>query len=208
MLENFIKLFIIYFAVIDPIGTLPIFLSITDNFNAKQRYKIAFKGVVIAFFILLFFGIFGKFILNHLNISAASFNIAGGLLLFIVAVDMVSNRRQTRKRKSIEKLEENNDDISKIAASPLGIPLLAGPAAITSLMIYIDLSNIENTLINFLAIIIVLSLTFVILALGTWLFRYVTITFTEVMSRIVGILLAAISVQIVLDGLKSLNILS
>ena len=90
MIAEFISLALVYFAVIDPIGSIPIFLSITENLHHKQRQWIALRGSFVAFCVLIFFGLFGSFILTHLKISAATFNIAGGAILFIIALEMVN----------------------------------------------------------------------------------------------------------------------
>ena len=100
---EFVSLALIYFAVIDPIGSIPIFLSMTENFHHKQKQWIALRGSLIAFCVLMFFGFFGSFILSHLKISADTFNIAGGAILFIIALEMVNGRRQARKVKLLRR---------------------------------------------------------------------------------------------------------
>ena len=96
---EFVSLALIYFAVIDPIGSIPIFLSITENFDHKRKQWIALRGSLIALCVLMFFGFFGSVILSHLKISADTFNIAGGAILFIIALEMLSGRRQARKSR-------------------------------------------------------------------------------------------------------------
>ena len=133
---EFISLALIYFAVIDPIGSIPIFLSITENLHHSQKQWIALRGSFIAFCVLIFFGLFGSFILNHLRISADTFNIAGGAILFIIAIEMVNGRRQSRKNKvAVESVTQ--EELVRLSSSPLAVPLLAGPAAITSIMVFV-----------------------------------------------------------------------
>ena len=199
-MQDWLPLFIVYFAVMDPLGIMPIFLSLTDGFKPAQKYQIALRGCIVAFFVLLFFGVFGEIILSYLGVSPAAFNIAGGTLLFLIAVEMVMNKRQVRKRKSVE--EEVKADIESLAASPLGVPLLAGPGAITSVMVFGSFQSVDDIVLNASAILAVLTLTGLMLAATAWAARFVNLTIMTVMSRIVGILLAAIAVQTVLEGLS------
>ena len=147
MIAEFISLALIYFAVIDPIGSIPIFLSITENLHHKQRQWIALRGSFVAFCVLIFFGLFGSFILTHLKISADTFNIAGGAILFIISLEMVNGRRQARKSKAAA---ENvpKEELIRLSSSPLAVPLLAGPAAITSVMIFSDFYNVDALFLN------------------------------------------------------------
>ena len=130
MIENFITAFIVYFVVIDPVGTAPIFLAITTHLNKRQKIRTALEGSFVAGAIMLFFALCGVWILHYLNISLTAFRLAGGIILLMVALDMLANKRQARR-------EQGNDTIStddNIAIFPLATPLLAGPAAITSVM--------------------------------------------------------------------------
>ena len=129
MLEVFIQAFVLYFVVIDPIGNTPIFMSITQTQNEKEKYQTAIESVFIATTVLILFSIIGQFILSYLNISLESFRIAGGIILFLIALEMLFNKRQERK----EKVLDTNKD--KISIFPLAIPILAGPAAITSVIV-------------------------------------------------------------------------
>mgnify|MGYP001260040747 CR=1 FL=1 len=144
---EFISLSLIYFAVIDPIGSIPIFLSITENLHHTQKQWIALRGSFIAFCVLIFFGLFGSFILNHLKISADTFNIAGGAILFLIALEMVNGRRQARKSK-VAAESEPREELIRLSSSPLAVPLLAGPAAITSVMIFSDFYDVDALFLN------------------------------------------------------------
>ena len=131
MIENFIGAFIVYFVVIDPVGTAPIFLAITSHLNKRQKIWTALEGTIVVGAIMLFFALCGLWILYYLNISLTAFRLAGGIILLMVALDMLANKRQARR-------EQGNDTIStddNIAIFPLATPLLAGPAAITSVMV-------------------------------------------------------------------------
>ena len=202
-----VSLALIYFAVIDPIGTIPIFLSITEKFDYKQKQRIALRGCSAAFFILIFFGFFGDLILSHLQISPATFNIAGGAILFLISVEMVNGRRQARKSRAVENNQNTAEELIRISSSPLAVPLLAGPGAITSIMVFGDFTTLERSILNLSAVILALFASALLLYLASWGSRFINLTISTVMSRLVGILLAAIAIQTILNGLDELGII-
>jgi len=207
LIAEFISLALIYFAVIDPIGTIPIFLSITENLHHKQKQWIALRGSVVAFCVLMFFGLFGSFILTHLKISADTFNIAGGAILFIIALEMVNGRRQARKSKAAAE-SVPKEELIRLSSSPLAVPLLAGPAAITSVMIFSDFYNTDSLFLNVGSIFFAMLLSALILYTAAWGSKFINLTISTVMSRVVGILLAAIAIQTILNGLNNLGIVN
>ena len=207
-MTELVSLALIYFAVIDPIGTIPIFLSITERFDYKQKQRVALRGCVIAFFVLVFFGFFGDLILSHLKISSATFNIAGGAILFLISMEMVNGRRQARKSQAVEKNRVSAEELIRISSSPLGVPLLAGPGAITSIMVFGDFTSVDKLVINLSSIFIALAGSALLLYFAAWGSRFINLTISTVMSRLVGILLAAIAIQIILNGFNELGIIS
>ena len=207
MIAEFTSLALIYFAVIDPIGTIPIFLSITENLHHKQKQWIALRGSFVAFCVLMFFGLFGSFILTHLKISADTFNIAGGAILFIIALEMVNGRRQARKSKAAAE-SVPKEELIRLSSSPLAVPLLAGPAAITSVMIFSDFYNTDALFLNVGSIFFAMLLSALILYTAAWGSKFINLTISTVMSRVVGILLAAIAIQTILNGLNNLGIVN
>ena len=207
MITEFISLALIYFTVIDPIGSIPIFLSITENLHHKQKQWIALRGSFIAFCVLIFFGLFGSFILSHLKISADTFNIAGGAILFIIALEMVNGRRQARKSKvAVESV--SREELIRLSSSPLAVPLLAGPAAITSVMVFSDFYDTDVLFLNIGSIFFAVLLSALILYTAAWGSKFINLTISTVMSRVVGILLAAIAIQIILNGFNNLGIIT
>ena len=207
MITEFISLALIYFAVIDPIGSIPIFLSITENLHHKQRQWIALRGSFVAFCVLIFFGLFGSFILTHLKISADTFNIAGGAILFIIALEMVNGRRQARKSEVAAK-SVPKEELIRLSSSPLAVPLLAGPAAITSVMVFSDFYDADALFLNIGSIFFAVLLSALILYAAAWGSKFINLTISTVMSRVVGILLAAIAIQTILNGLDNLGIIA
>ena len=207
MIAEFISLALIYFAVIDPIGSIPIFLSITENLHYKQKQWIALRGSFIAFCVLIFFGLFGSFILTHLKVSTDTFNIAGGAILFIIALDMVNGRRQARKSKAAAE-SVPKEELIRLSSSPLAVPLLAGPAAITSVMVFSNFYDADALVLNVGSIFLAVLLSALILYAAAWGSKFINLTISTVMSRVVGILLAAIAIQTILNGLNNLGMIN
>jgi multiple antibiotic resistance protein len=199
MLEIFLQYFVLYFVVIDPIGTTPLFLVVTKGLNAKDKNKVAFEGVLIATIVLLFFAFFGNYVLKYLGISFPAFTIAGGVILFLIALEMLFDIRSERKKRSI------NDKRDKISIFPIAIPLLAGPAAITSVILTISQAEGSYSLliINIMCLISVMLVSFVILRVFTKFQKFINEKIINIFSRVIGIILAALSIQYILDGIKS-----
>ncbi|MDC3242993.1 MarC family protein [bacterium] len=199
MLEIFLQYFVLYFVVIDPIGTTPLFLVVTKGLNAKDKNKVAFEGVLIATVVLLFFAFFGNYVLKYLGISFPAFTIAGGVILFLIALEMLFDIRSERKKRSI------NDKRDKISIFPIAIPLLAGPAAITSVILTISQAEGSYSLliINIMCLISVMLVSFVILRVFTKFQKFINEKIINIFSRVIGIILAALSIQYILDGIKS-----
>ena len=158
MYEIYLQSFVLYFVVIDPFGTTPIFMSLTKHQNAKEKIKSALEGVLTATIILIFFSIVGNFLLSYLNISLGAFKIAGGIILFIISLEMLFDKRQVRKEKDIENVSNN------IAIFPLAIPLLSGPAAITSVIVIVSQfgDNLTYQLISTISLLCVMLITFIL----------------------------------------------
>ena len=156
----------------------------------------------------MFFGFFGNLILSRLKISSATFNIAGGAILFLISMEMVNGRRQARKSQAVEKSRVSAEELIRISSSPLGVPLLAGPGAITSIMVFGDFTSLDKLVINLSSIFIALAASALLLYLAAWGSKFINLTISTVMSRLVGILLAAIAIQIILNGLNKLGIIS
>ena len=197
MLEVFIQAFVLYFVVIDPIGNTPIFMSITQSQNEREKYKTAVESIFIATIVLIFFSIIGQFILSYLSISLESFRIAGGIVLFLIALEMLFNKRQERKEQIIEQSQE------KISVFPLAIPILAGPAAITSVIVIAtkyqgDILLQSVSLLGLIAVMIITLLLFILLAKSD---KFLNKNITNIISRVIAIILAALSIQYIIDGL-------
>jgi len=197
MLEVFFQAFVLYFVVIDPIGNTPIFMSITQSQNEKEKYQTAIEGVIIATIVLTIFSIIGQFLLSYLNISLESFRIAGGIILFLIAIEMLFNKRQERKEKILEHAKD------KLSIFPLAIPLLAGPAAITSVIVIAtkyqgDIILQSVSLLGLAMVMLITLLFFLLLAKSD---KFLKKNITNIISRVIAIILAALSIQYIIDGL-------
>ena len=199
MIELFFKTFIFYFIVIDPIGSTPIFLVVTDHLDIKEKIKTAMHGTFIATLILLFFGLLGNSILAYLKISFPAFTIAGGIILFIIALEMLFDKRHQRREES------TNFTSDKLSIFPLATPLLAGPAAITSVIVSVTATgnNFTNQAIGMFALIAATLVTFIILFIAAKSEKIINKRIISVFSRVVAIILAGLSIQYILDGIKT-----
>ena len=194
-----ITAFVTMFVVIDPIGMAPLFVALTQGHNATSRRRIAFRSCGIAMLLLLLFTIMGEAVLGFIGISMPAFRVAGGILLFITALDMLFERRTKRREDQAEE-EDPNDDPSVF---PLAIPLIAGPGSIASVILLTGqrpgLEGLAMVLGVTAAVLLLVMLFF--LASGL-LERAMGKTGITVITRLLGMLLAALAVQIVLDGLR------
>ncbi|MDA7605976.1 MarC family protein [Pelagibacteraceae bacterium] len=199
MIELFLKTFIFYFIVIDPIGSTPLFLVVTEHLDVKEKIKTALHGTFIATLILLFFGLLGNSVLAYLNISFPAFTIAGGIILFIISLEMLFDKRHQRKEEDV------NFTSDKLSIFPLATPLLAGPAAITSVIVSVSAmgNNFSDQAIGMLALVTVTLTTFVILFIAAKSEKIINKRIISVFSRIVAIILAGLSIQYILDGIKA-----
>ena len=199
MTELFLKTFIFYFIVIDPIGSTPLFLVVTEHLNIREKIKTALHGTFIATLILLFFGLLGNSILAYLKISFPAFTIAGGIILFIISLEMLFDKRHQRKEEDV------NFTSDKLSIFPLATPLLAGPAAITSVIVSVSAlgNNFSNQAIGMLALVAATLTTFIILFIAAKSEKIINKRIISVFSRIVAIVLAGLSIQYILDGIKA-----
>jgi len=192
---------------LDPPGLAPLFLSVTAGMNAAERKRTAIRACLIAFCIMVFFAIGGDVLLKALGIGLPAFRIAGGILLFTIAFEMVFELRAKRKSNTAE-MAITDDHIHNVAAFPLAIPLMAGPGAITAIILLSGRSNGSPLLIGLLALVIGVS---VLACLATFFMaervsRLLGITGNVVLTRLLGVILAALAVQFVIDGVRALVI--
>jgi len=190
------------FFIVDPLGTSPVFLAITEGKSAAERKRTAFRASLVTFLILLVFAFVGEWILKLLRVTISSFQIAGGILIFTIALSMLQARRSRAKSTPQEEHEKQEGD--DVAIFPLAIPMLSGPAAITTVMVLINLSTSpQHRMLVILAIALTSLFCYLILRASGRLLNLLGQTGINVLTRLMGLLLAVISVQLVIDGIKA-----
>jgi multiple antibiotic resistance protein len=204
LLDYAVSALLTLFVVVDPIGLAPTFLAVTEGLPKKARYSVAVRASMIAGAILAGTALIGDWLLGTLGISLTAFRIAGGLLLFSIASEMVFGVRIRRESEEAEQAVEEH--VRNIAAFPLGIPLLAGPGALTATVLLAGRAEGQWLYIAILIAVVAL------IAISSW----ITFAFAErvsgllgktgniVLSRLLGVLLAALAVQYVVDGIRSI----
>ena len=202
MIELFGSALVTFLVIIDPPGCAPIFATLTRGASAADRRSMAFRSSLIAWAILMFFALLGKPMLAALGISLASFRIAGGMMLFMIALDMVFERR-TQRRESRAQSIEGTPEADDISVFPMAMPMIAGPGSIASAMLWVSRAETPvYVAVVLLAITVVMLLTlFSLLAAGP-LMRLIGPRIEAVITRILGVILAALAAQFVIDGLK------
>ncbi len=198
-----ITAFVTLLVVIDPIAIAPIFLALTPGMDARRRARIALRAVLVAGLVLALFAFFGKAVLGFVGISMPAFRVAGGILLFLTAMDMLFERRTKRREdSSTEQEAADQHDHHDPSVFPIAIPLVAGPGAIASVILLVGEKPGGEGLVSILGITaVILLIMYVMLRLSSALERAMGKVAINVTTRVLGMLLAALSVQFVLDGL-------
>jgi len=202
-----ISAFVTLFVVIDPIGTAPLFLALTQGMTAKQRRTVGLRACFIAALLLLAFAIAGEDFLRFIGISMPAFQIAGGLLLFLTALDMLFDRRSERRQNHADEGSGNLADDPSVF--PLAMPLIAGPGAMATMVLLINDTGgtWEGTALISGVMLTVITLVLLAFLAAAPLERILRRTGTMVLTRLFGLLLSALSVQFVLNGAMALGIL-
>ena len=202
-LSAIITAFVTLFVVIDPPGLAPLFIALTNGMSDARRRRIGWRATVIAAILLTLFGLAGEKILSGIGISLPAFRIAGGILLFLTALDMLFERRTERREG------QHADDDHDPSVFPLATPLLAGPGALATMILLVGQGGgAVHTLIIHLVMLSVLALNMVLFMLAGPLSRALGRTGTMVVTRLLGMLLAALSVQFIIDGLRGTGLYS
>jgi multiple antibiotic resistance protein len=201
-LDYLVSALVTLLVVVDPVGLTPAFLAVTQGLSGPARKRIAFRACLLAAAILAGTALIGDWLLDKLAITLPAFSIAGGLLLFGVASEMVFGARVERQSKQAEEaIEEHLHDV---AAFPLAIPLMAGPGAITATLLLAGRAHAQPLLlVGLLAVVvIVIAACFAVFWVAHRIERMLGVTGSVVLSRLLGVLLAALAVQFVIDGVR------
>lgn len=202
--DFFISALVTLLVVVDPLGLVPIFISMTDGLPMAARRQVALRATLIAFGILCGAALIGGWLLHELGIGLPAFRIAGGLLLFSIASEMVFGVRIVRQAQEAEAAVD--EQVRNIAAFPLAIPLMAGPGAITAAILLAGRAGSDIVQLSFLLVVIALVLLACLVAfmLGARLSKLLGVTGSIVLERLLGVILAALAVQFVIDGVRAI----
>lgn len=208
----FVPAFVTLLVVIDPPGCAPIFASLTQGTSSRHRQTMAIRSVLVGAFILLGFGFVGEAFLGALGITLDAFRIAGGLLLFAIAIEMVFEKRNERREERATQVAREAEaqhhglEAEDVSVFPMGMPMIAGPGSIASIMLLMskasgDWRN-QSAIVAALAAVLLLTLA-ALLAAGP-LIRLMGKTITAVVTRLLGVILCALATQLVVDGVRNI----
>ena len=204
MLKTFINSFVLFFITIDTIGNLPFFLSLTEDAKFKKRTQIAIKSTIIAFFILIAFAYIGRYLLEALGVTLDSLKIAGGIILMFIAIDILFEKRKIRREKRVEEaLDERNFD--EITVFPIAIPFIAGPSALTTIILLIgNYANFpEFQILVILSLVAALIVSLVLMVGANFIVKYIPQQILHATARVMAFILAALATQFIIDGIKA-----
>ena len=203
MLNLFLENFVLIFVAIDPITILPTFANFTKGLNKKDLITLCLRSTLTAFGILLLFWLFGSALLQTMGININSFRIVGGMFLMVIAYQMVFEQRQKRREETVEEVMDD-EELSSLATFPIAIPLIAGPGAITLVMLLSEKSgtSIENQIVGFSPIIIVLILNAISLWASGKIAKRLPTSISSALQRTFGLLLGALAIEFVIEGLR------
>ena len=204
MTAIFINSFILFFVTIDTIGNIPFFLSLTEDAKIKQRNQIAIKSIVIAFFIMITFAYAGRYLLEAIDVSLDSLKIAGGIILMFLAIDILFEKRKKRREKRVEEaLDEQSFD--EIIVFPIAIPFIAGPSALTTIILLIGnySINTEFQIPVILALVAALFVSLILMLGASFIVKYIPKQIFNATSRVMAFILAALATQFIVDGIKA-----
>lgn len=197
-MEEFIADFIFFFAVIDPIGTVPVYIAVTSAYQDQIKRKIALKATIFSAIILLFFVVVGEIILTAIDIPISAFQIAGGIVLFLFALSMIFG--ESKPEEELKMVKSSSDT----ATFPLAVPSIASPGAMLAAVLLTENAkyNLLEQAQTTLAMIAVLLIVLVLLFAASWIHRIIGNSGAGIISRVMGLILASVAVTNVLAGIK------
>jgi multiple antibiotic resistance protein len=205
MIEQFFKFFVVFLFVVEPVSLIPLFNGLTDGASSAYKHRMALKAVVISGGIILLFALGGAEFLSLLGISLAAFRIFGGLLLFLIALDMVYARESGTRTSTTERAE--NQRRADVSVFPLAFPFISGPGALATILLWFGPIRLGSEPMLFLALLVAATLVLAISLVMMWLAEplqlVLGVTGANVANRLAGVILGALAVQFVIDGLHS-----
>lgn len=200
-----ISIFISILAIINPFGNISFFSSLTQDFSREEKRKVISKAITAATATLIVFGLIGSYIFRLFSITIPAFRIAGGLLLFRVAFSMLYGSTPGTKATEKEKVESLEREM--VGVIPLAIPMLAGPGAISTVMLYVSEGNLIDLLIVIASILLTMTITYTLLRNADRIFTRIGRVGSLAISRIMGLILAAVAVQFLINGIHDVALL-
>jgi multiple antibiotic resistance protein len=199
----FISAFTTLFVIVDPPGCAPIFATLTQGTSRKHQRIMAFKSVGIAAFILIGFAYVGEWLFNKLGISLDALRISGGIMLFMIGLNMVFEKRTEKREDRAEEFLEEVEDPEDISVFPMGIPMIAGPGTMATLLILMKETSTQGGQLAILAaLVLTLIITLLTFLVAGPLMKLMGKSFTDILTRVLGVLLCTLASQFVLDGIK------
>jgi multiple antibiotic resistance protein len=189
------------FTIIDPVGMIPLVLAVTADATPRARNAVVDRAILISAGVILVMGLAGRALLDYLGITLAAFTIAGGVLLFLISIDMLFARKTGTKQTDEEEREAAHSD--NPAVFPLAVPMIAGPGTIATVLLLVNLTHLDPTRIAIVvaAFTVALLVTWLCMRGATLVLRVIGTTGVHVVTRLLGIILAALSIQFILNGL-------
>ncbi|MEX2126558.1 MAG: MarC family protein [Woeseia sp.] len=200
MIDELLKFFVLFFVVVEPISLVPLFAAVTAGDDETSRRRMALKAVIVSGVVLLLFAVGGAWFLRMMGISIDAFRIAGGIMLFLIALEMVF-ARESGTRTTSEELDESRKR-ADIAVFPLAFPFIAGPGALAIVLLTFGAAR-DDLLLSlglFGVVVLVLAITYVLMRLTPLVMRGMGVTGANVVNRLSGVVLAALAVQFIVDG--------
>ena len=202
MIELYLSALVTFFVVIDPPGCAPIYAGLTNGATPMQRRSMAIRAVLVAAIILFVFAAVGEAMLKALGVSLAAFRIAGGIMLFLIALEMVFEKRTERREDRAAKIAQTTE-VEDVSIFPMAMPMIAGPGSIASVMLMMSRNHgLEKVAAVLAALATILALTLIALLAAGPLMRLLGARIEAVITRILGVLLGALAVQFVIDGIR------
>lgn len=202
-LDLFLSAFAILFVIIDPPGCAPIFATLTDGTSRRHQKEMAFKAVGVAAIVLVLFAFTGEWVFAKLGISLDALRIAGGIMLFIIGLNMVFEKRTETREDRAEDLLDEIADPEDISVFPMGIPMIAGPGTMASILLLVSKAEdayAQATIMG--ALLIVLLITLLAFLIANPLLKLMGKSLTNVITRVLGVLLTTLAAQFIIDGIR------
>ena len=199
---HFLTVFMAFFAIMNPVANSSLFIGLTDGIDNRTRRRIALRSVIVAFIIVALFAISGREIFSIFGITLPAFRIAGGVMIALIGYHMLQGKNSSLHTPSEEDNENSSDSAIDIAITPLGIPVLAGPGTIATAMNFAAESTLDEIVRVLMAFGSMCVITFFAFIGGQWLVRYLGQNAIKVVSRLMGLILAVIGVQMLIEGIR------